>query len=127
MKLPQNFAREWVSGCRSSGHAVNGWRVRIGNKGVFLSCSLARNPGSIRKRLETVLGIDNKPKKTPEDLIIARSRISASQKRIFRNRLARGEVMTPPWELPRTVRAVANEERSLDIAQRWQRMGEFKR
>jgi hypothetical protein len=127
MKLPPNFAREFVHPSRSMGGAIQkGWKVRIGNKLVFISCSNVRHPGIIRRRIEKVLGIDPRPMKTQEELITGKARISAQMKRSFRNRIAKEPTGTK-WRKSRTLQAIKNEDRALDVAQKWQRMGEYRR
>lgn len=129
MKLPPNFAREWVEG--STGHsavAANGWKVRIGNKAVFLSCRSAKYPGKVRQRLEQVLGIDSRPKKTDEELLMSRERARAQQRRNFRNKIARGEDTQLPWlRARRTLNTIKAEEQTMAIAQKWASMGEYRR
>lgn len=127
MKLPQNFTRERVAGSNARGRPANGWIIRIGSKACFITRYFVAKPGAVRERLETVLGLNAKPQPTQEELTTALARTSAARKRAFRNRIARGEDVTPPWAIPRTVRMVANEERFLAITQKLQRMGEYRR
>jgi hypothetical protein len=129
VKLPPNFAREFVYASPSAGTAgARGWKIRIGNKAVFIASMYARRPGRIRSIIENVLGIDPRPMKSQEELVTAKARTRAKMKRAFRNRIAKSPVpMIPPWRKPKTVEAIKNEERSLDILQKWQRMGEYRR
>jgi hypothetical protein len=128
VKLPPNFAREFVYASPSAGTAgARGWKIRIGNKAVFIASMYARRPGRVRNIIEKVLGIDPRPMKSQEELIAAKARTRAKMKRAFRNRIVKDPNFTPPWRKPRTVDMIKNEERSLDILQKWQRMGEYRR
>lgn len=128
MKLPANFKRVRVFGhTNSSRTAANGWNVCVGNKAAFVPRSMAKKPGAIRRRLEAVLGIKSQPERTPEDRVTAKSRHIAALKRAARNRINAGTATPPPWSRPRTLSAVLAEERTLSIALKWQRMGEFRR
>lgn len=57
MKFPPGYGRTRLPGTRGS---ANMWRVVIGGKSMVLTGRLARNPGSIRKRIETVLGLEER-------------------------------------------------------------------
>lgn len=128
MKLPINFQRVRVFGhTHGSRTAANGWNVAVGNKAAFIPRSLAKKPGAIRKRLEAVLGIKSRPERTPEERMTAKSRHIAALKRAARNRISAGTSTPPPWSRPRTLSAVLAEERTLSVALKWQRMGEFRR
>jgi hypothetical protein len=72
-----------------------------------------------------VLGIDSRPPRSAEDRLVMKSRMAATHKRNFRNRLAKGEKIVMPWFMKRRVKDVAREERVLDIAQKFQRAGEY--
>ena len=122
MRLPPNFARQPVRGQRNKT-----WAVRIGDRAFVLAMDAhARKPGIIRKRIETALGITHKAKRSAEEIVTAKARHAAHMKRRYRNKLADGTATTPPWRRPRTLSVIVNEERALNIANRWQRMGEFR-
>lgn len=132
MKLPVNFQRVRVFGhTKGNRAAANGWNVQVGNKAAFIPRPKAKIPGFVRRRLEAVLGISSKPPKSQDDMVTARARKSAHMKRAARNLFAQnkanGVVMTVPWARPRTLSAILAEERTMDIAAKWQRMGEFRR
>jgi hypothetical protein len=121
MRLPPDFCRVRVHGLENN----SGWIVRVGNKAAFIPCRSLRFPGGVRKRLAKVLGIDSRPPRSAEDRLVMKSRMAATHKRNFRNRLAKGEKIVMPWFMKRRVKDVAREERVLDIAQKFQRAGEY--
>lgn len=74
------------------------------------------------------LHVQSKPiVRSQEAQIVSRSRKIASLKRAHRNQVASGKDVRPPWARPRTLAVMLAEERTLDISQKWQRMGEFRK
>lgn len=132
MKLPVNFQRVRVFGHTTGDRAAaNGWNVQVGNKAAFIPRPKAKIPGFVRRRLEAVLGISAKPPKSEEDMFTARARKSAQAKRAGHNAYAQskanGVKITVPWARPRTLAKILSEERTMEIAAKWQRMGEFRK
>lgn len=127
MRLPPNFARERLMGSGTRGPAVRGCLVRVGDKGCFIPDSCRNRPNGVRKRLEAVLGIKHRVVRSEEERLTSKARNVAQQRRTFRNRLAAGETIQMPWVGGRTLATIKEEEKRLDIAQKWQRMGEYRR
>lgn len=107
----------------------------VAGHGVFIHNSTARIPGAVRKRLEAVLKEHLRregklPSKSEEERIVQKARRRANSQRNVQkavaNRAANGERWIPPWLRPRTVSAVVNEERTLDITRRYNRLGEVR-
>ena len=130
MLLPKNYARHRLSGYAHGHTAVNGCKIFVGGKLIFISYKSARHPGAIRKHLEMALGLAQKPPKTQEEIITFASRRAAQAKRAGHNAAAKakakGVVLAPPWTRRRTLAMIVNEEKMLDISQRYSRLGEYR-
>lgn len=124
MRLPEGFKRARMKG-PTRGAPVHGWAVRIGTKACFVPLTAVRRPSGVRKILEQVLGI--KRGTDEESRVVRISRVVATTKRQFRNDKAAGKDTMQPWNAKRTLSVIKGEERTIGIALKWQRMGEYRK